>query len=76
MTPHSRRTGRPVAGVAPGLRPSYSDFGDGTEPHLVLSEVENPNDLGGEAVPTGDLGGPTSVKVYRASESTTIEFHQ
>jgi pilus assembly protein CpaB len=32
--------------------------------------------LAGEAVPTEDLGGPTSVKVYRASESTTIEFHQ
>ena len=32
--------------------------------------------LGGEAVPTGDVGGPTSVKVYRASEPTTIEFYQ
>ncbi len=33
--------------------------------------------LGGEAVPTVDLGGgPTSVKVYRASEATTIEFNQ
>ena len=32
--------------------------------------------LGGETVPTGDVGGPTSVKVYRASEPTTIEFYQ
>ena len=32
--------------------------------------------LAGEAASTEDLGGPTSVKVYRASESTTIEFHQ
>ncbi len=32
--------------------------------------------LSGEAVPTESLGGPTSVKVYRASEATTIEFNQ
>ena len=32
--------------------------------------------MGGEAVPTVDLGGPTSVKVYRASKATTIEFNQ
>ena len=32
--------------------------------------------MGGETVPTGDLGGPTTVKIYRSSKPSTIEFHQ
>ena len=32
--------------------------------------------LGGEAMPAENLGGSTTVKIYRASEPSTIEFNQ